>query len=400
MADEGDDLHATPIGSLDIPSGVPHACAAPDVDENTDSANIVGATEQANIIYSKFGIDEFNAEKNSDTNAGYFGPLNAFSRSKLARGIFDRDTMQGSSHMNPMWDYTYVFAPYCTGDLHSGLKPSDVSSTFRTPAAVADAATRITPAHFVGASNFLQMASYVQSKVFANPAMIVLAGESAGGFGTYLNYQMLRRVYTSSNIPITVISDSSPPPFTGTDDGRQFTSPGFNLKTALPYPQASYDDDAWADAWNYRYNVNIQNVTPRTSTLASGPMYSQSDIYKAATAVRPTQDKFGLIVATDDPLLPGALRLQTNGQSPNVNDLANQFVISIQNTRSNVRSLRISATNLSPLAGALLPALGAQPWNAHHTFLTDDVQTWGPLPNGSGVLNFLTDPNVGLGITP
>jgi hypothetical protein len=244
------------------------------------------------------------------------------------------------------------------------------------------------------------MASYVQSKVFANPAMIVLAGESAGGFGTYLNYQMLRRVYTSSNIPITVISDSSPPPFTGTDDGRQFTSPGFNLKTALPYPQASYDDDAWADAWNYRYNVNIQNVTPRTSTLASGPMYSQSDIYKAATAVRPTQDKFGLIVATDDPLLPGALRLQTNGQSPNVNDLANQFVISIQNTRSNVRSLRISATNLSPLAGALLPALGAQPWNAHHTFLTDDVQTWGPLPNGSGVLNFLTDPNVGLGITP
>jgi hypothetical protein len=41
-----------------------------------------------------------------------------------------------------------------TGDLHSGLKPSDVSSTFRTPATVADAANHITPAHFVGASNF------------------------------------------------------------------------------------------------------------------------------------------------------------------------------------------------------------------------------------------------------
>src|SRR5438477_2668545 len=79
-------------------------------------------------------------------------------------GLFDR-----LDDANPFHDATFVFVPYCTGDVHSGSKPDGMGG--RT---------------FVGYFNVGHILDYLVPKSTAVTRVIV-AGSSAGGFGALIN---------------------------------------------------------------------------------------------------------------------------------------------------------------------------------------------------------------------
>jgi hypothetical protein len=115
-------------------------------------------------------------------------------------GIFDR-----TQTTNPVSDWTFVYVPYCTGDIHAG---NNVAS--------ADAGPSVASQHFVGYNNVtLDLARLVPT--FPGLTKVLLTGISAGGFGAAVNYAQTARAF--GTVPVVLLDDSGPPlesPYTAT----------------------------------------------------------------------------------------------------------------------------------------------------------------------------------------
>jgi cysteine-rich repeat protein len=103
-------------------------------------------------------------------------------------GIFSR-----SNNNNPVNDWTMIYVPYCTGDIHAGDGEAELGGQLR---------------QFRGYSNITK---YLQQWVpsFATQR-VLLAGISAGGFGAALNATQVADAY-GEQVELTVIDDSGPP---------------------------------------------------------------------------------------------------------------------------------------------------------------------------------------------
>jgi hypothetical protein len=101
-------------------------------------------------------------------------------------GLFDR-----LDDANPLHDATFVFVPYCTGDVHAGNQPDGIDGRM-----------------FVGYNNVGHILDYVipQSQ---DVTRVVLAGSSAGGFGALLNYDRVQQAW--GDVPVDLLDDSGPP---------------------------------------------------------------------------------------------------------------------------------------------------------------------------------------------
>ncbi len=110
--------------------------------------------------------------------------------SGLSGGIFDRhDTT------NPLRDYSFVFIPYCTGDVHAGNNPvGSVSGVSGRQ-------------EFVGYRN-LDVFLRRLVPTFTRATQVLLTGSSAGGFGALMNAHHVARAF--KGIPVTVLDDSGP----------------------------------------------------------------------------------------------------------------------------------------------------------------------------------------------
>jgi hypothetical protein len=95
---------------------------------------------------------------------------------------FGGTLLDRSEPRNPFRTWTYVFVPYCTGDVHSG----DRATTY-----VTSSGERGTLQHR-GRANVLAFAEPL-GRLFPNVRRLVIAGSSAGGYGTLVNYDVLRR---------------------------------------------------------------------------------------------------------------------------------------------------------------------------------------------------------------
>ncbi len=97
---------------------------------------------------------------------------------------------------SPFAEMNMVYVPYCTGDLHAGDQVSQLP--------LADGGTIAT--HFVGAAN---VRAYLARLVPTFPGIerVWLLGTSAGGFGTFLNFD---RVATAFGVGVDIIDDSGP----------------------------------------------------------------------------------------------------------------------------------------------------------------------------------------------
>lgn len=87
---------------------------------------------------------------------------------------------------NPIADYTQVFIPYCTGDLHTG------SNEALYTAALPDGTVLSWPIRHRGYDNVAfvldWLRSYYESEVGSPPRDVFLAGASAGGYGVLFGY--------------------------------------------------------------------------------------------------------------------------------------------------------------------------------------------------------------------
>jgi hypothetical protein len=111
-------------------------------------------------------------------------------------GIFDF-----TNAANPLKDWSGVYVPYCTGDVHFGTADNvTIPSDGVLPA--------LTGQHFVGHLNLQRFIARIVP-TFPSVTQVLLAGASAGGFGAGLNYGMVQDSF--GEIPVTVLDDSGPP---------------------------------------------------------------------------------------------------------------------------------------------------------------------------------------------
>ncbi|WAS93493.1 pectin acetylesterase-family hydrolase [Nannocystis punicea] len=105
-------------------------------------------------------------------------------------GIFDDDPQ------NPLRDWSFVYVPYCTGDVHAGDRENvGIDGVLGAQ-------------QFVGYRN---VAAYLERIVptFADAGHVLVTGSSAGGFGAALNYDRIAGAFPAS--AVTLLDDSGPP---------------------------------------------------------------------------------------------------------------------------------------------------------------------------------------------
>ncbi|MBC7769100.1 MAG: hypothetical protein H7124_09970 [Phycisphaerales bacterium] len=95
-------------------------------------------------------------------------------------GVFDLDNPR-----NPLRDWSFVFVPYCTGDVHSGSN----TATYTDP----DTGETFTLEHR-GADNFRVVLEWMRQN-FVTPEQIVVTGSSAGAYGAATHFAPIRAAF-------------------------------------------------------------------------------------------------------------------------------------------------------------------------------------------------------------
>lgn len=104
-----------------------------------------------------------------------------------AGGVFDR-----TNAANPVKDWSWVYVPYCSGDVYAGQADTMIAGKMR---------------QFYGYSNFTAFLERWVPSIDAD--QVVLSGASAGGFGAAVNFAQTQRAFGS--VPVVLIDDSGPP---------------------------------------------------------------------------------------------------------------------------------------------------------------------------------------------
>ena len=112
------------------------------------------------------------------------------SQNPAGGGVFDRTRAE-----NPVKDWSYVYVPYCTGDVHMGANDAgQVEGVTGTQ-------------HFVGRLNLKAFMERVVP-TFASAEHVLLTGVSAGGFGAASNAAFVQWAF--GDVPVTLVDDSGP----------------------------------------------------------------------------------------------------------------------------------------------------------------------------------------------
>jgi len=183
-------------------------------DDTQTGLGVSPGTSPDLIVYLDGGGACWTAEMCLEARTSRRGPWREHElRERIPRfrgTLFDR-----SEPRNPFRTWTYVFVPYCTGDVHSGNR----AATY-----VTSSGERGTLQHR-GRANVLAFAERL-ARLFPDTRRLVIAGSSAGGYGTLVNYDVLRRRWPGAK---GYLVDDSGPALRG-----------------LPAPRIR---DAWWSAW-------------------------------------------------------------------------------------------------------------------------------------------------------
>lgn len=125
-------------------------------------------------------------------------------------GLFDL-----SNPANPVKDWTIVYIPYCTGDIHLG-------SATRTYRNVGHPVYKNLPDEFEirhkGFDNFMVVLDWMQRNVRA-PQQVLVTGASAGGYGATGNFPWVARTFPNARLAVLA------------DGAQGVTTPGFDTGT-------------------------------------------------------------------------------------------------------------------------------------------------------------------------
>lgn len=143
------------------------------------------------LFYFQGGGACFNQLSCATNGSSYDGgDFDGFKNGGGESGIFDPQNPD-----NPVGDWSFIYIPYCTGDVHSGDNPGS-----EPPGAGG-------PQQFVGYRN---VEAYLERvyPTFKDADHILVTGESAGGFGAALNYARISDAFRNE---VTLLDDSGPP---------------------------------------------------------------------------------------------------------------------------------------------------------------------------------------------
>ena len=116
------------------------------------------------------------------------GQLASFAARAGERGIFDR-----ADRANPATAWSFVLVPYCSGDAHAGATEDGVGGRVQ-----------------VGFENAGRAATAVAAAMDGRLSRVLLAGQSAGGFGALYNHDQVQRIFGA--VPVDLLDDSGPAP--------------------------------------------------------------------------------------------------------------------------------------------------------------------------------------------
>lgn len=176
---------------------------------------------------------------------------------------------------NPLKDWNQVYLPYCDGGLHASDKDNDYDND-----GIVESPQR-------GLHN-LSAALDVAVSAFPAPRRIVLAGVSAGGFGTSFALPLVRYLYP--DVPIEVINDSGiglgQP---GNPDYLKLLMNDWNQSAFLPAscPQCLADDGHFSDYldWQLDQDPNVRRAflsSTRDTTIGTFFLAIGADAFEAA----------------------------------------------------------------------------------------------------------------------
>ena len=148
------------------------------------------------------------------------------------QGIYDRTNAE-----NPLKDYTHVYIPYCTGDLHWGNSTASYTGLAGAPYAI----------QHKGAVNATTALNWAGENVAA-PSQVVVAGCSAGGYGAALWSAKIARAYPGARM--VQLADSA----------AGVVPEGFFTTTLASWNVA----DAWP---SFIPDLALDRVDPSTLTL-------------------------------------------------------------------------------------------------------------------------------------
>jgi Pectinacetylesterase len=128
----------------------------------------------------------------------------------LPNGFFDR-----TASNNPFQGYSYVYLPYCSGDVFAGSATAEFGAT---------------TAYFEG---FKNVGAYLARIIptFPNTKHVVVAGSSAGGFGAAINWWRIRAAFPNARIDLI---DDSGTPMPASISTSSVQAPVWNLAQAFP----------------------------------------------------------------------------------------------------------------------------------------------------------------------
>jgi hypothetical protein len=162
-------------------------------------------------------------------STGPFGPAE-FAKDIYAK--YPRSWVVRANLPSSLADATIVFVPYCTGDVHGG----DAVTTYQPPVSGYQPITW----HHVGHANILAFLKRL-GPTFPSPRKLVVAGSSAGGFGSLANYPAFRWYWP--NAKAYLVDDSGPP----------------LIGDAIP----PADRNAWYTSWNIGASLDAFCTTCR-----------------------------------------------------------------------------------------------------------------------------------------
>ncbi len=146
------------------------------------------------MIFMQGGGACFNAIScTSNPNSFDSGDFDNWKNNGGKSGVFD-----SANASNPVQDWSAIYIPYCTGDVHAGSKEGvDVPGNFGAP----------TNQSFVG---FVNVGLYLKQIIptFPNVKEVLLTGTSAGGFGAAFNYDRIAQAFCPK--PVSLVDDSGP----------------------------------------------------------------------------------------------------------------------------------------------------------------------------------------------
>lgn len=123
---------------------------------------------------------------------------------------------------NPVRDWSFVYIPYCTGDVHNG---SADRSYYNAGHPVLPLPSSF-PIHHGGFDNFMVVLDWMRKNV-DKPEQILVAGSSAGGYGASTNFPWVKKVFPKAKM--AVLADAAQgvlsPAFDTANPGRNSWNP-------------------------------------------------------------------------------------------------------------------------------------------------------------------------------